>query len=449
VAKYIKEAERKTEVVLEADVVVAGGGPFGFPAAIAAARNGMETVLVERYSTLGGTATTGLCNSYMGSIPQVDGGIYRELKTRQISAGSLVDGYYAKFDPEVAVLIMNEMVEEAKIKLVLYTTAVDAVVEDSKVKGVIVESKSGRQAIVGKIVIDATGDGDVAIRAGASYQATELQDRQPSTLMFRIGGVDVDKLVSLVPEWGLRRGTLPDLQANPYPTALSIPKPMIMESRGKGELKADIEHIIVHLLDRTIVKTGMVTINSAHLQGDACSNVDLTSMEILARKQNMSITQFLKNNVSGFENCFLVYNAATMGVRETRRIIGDYILTKDDILTRKEFKDTIANNRFPMQGHGPGVKFTDIQVPHAYSIPYRTLLPKGLDNIFVGGRDISLDHEALMSVRTMPCCFSLGQAAGTAAALSIKNKVTPRDLDVKLLQKTLMEQDAALNLFKI
>ena len=327
--------------------------------------------------------------------------------------------------------------------------AVDAVVEGSKVKWVIVESKSGRQAILGKIIIDATGDGDVAIRAGASYQATALEKREPSTLMFRIGGVDVDRLSSLVPKWGLRRGTLPDIQANPYPTALSIPKAMIMESREKGELKANIEHILVHLLDRTIVKTGMVTINSAHLQGDACSNVDLTSMEILARKQNMSITQFLKNNVPGFENCFLVYNAATMGIRETRRIVGDYILTKDDILTRKKFEDTIANNRFPMQGHGPGVKFTNIEVPHAYSIPYRTLLPKGLDNIFVGGRDIAVDYETLMSVRTMPCCFSLGQAAGTAAALSIKNKVTPRDLDVKLLQKTLMEQDAALNLFKI
>lgn len=447
--KYIKEAERKTEVVLEADVVVAGGGPFGFPAAIAAARNGMETVLVEHYSALGGTATTGLCNSYMGSVPQVDGGIYRELKTRLISAGSLVDGYYAKFDPEVAMVIMDEMVEKAKVKLLLYTTAVDVVVEGSKVKGIIVESKAGRQAILGKVVIDATGDGDIAVRAGAPYEGADIPNRQPSTLMFRVGGVDVDELSELAPKWGLRRGTLPDIQANPYPISLSVPKTMIMESRERAELKANIEHIIIHLVDRTIVRTGMVTINSAHLDGDACNNEDLTSMQILARKQNMSIAEFLKNNIPGFKNSFLAYSAATMGIRETRRIIGDYILTKDDLLTGKKFEDTIANNRFPMQGHGPGIKFTNIEVPHAYSIPYRTLLPKGLDGILVGGRDISIDYEALMSVRTMPCCFSLGQAAGTAAALSVKNKVRPRGLDVKLLQRTLMDEGAALNLFKV
>jgi len=452
VAKYITEAKRETEVALEADVVVAGGGPFGFPAAIAAARNGMETVLVEHYSAFGGVGTSGLCNVWMGTVPQVDGGIYRELKTRQMSAGGLIDGYYATFDPEVARIIMNEMVEEAKVKPLLYTTAVDVVVEGSKVKGIITESKSGRQAILGKIVIDATGDGDVAVRAGASYEATELSNREPSTLCFAIGGVDTDLLLRFPqekPEWGARRGTLPDFQANPYPRYVMVPKPLIMEARERGELEAEIEHIVVHVEDRTAIKTGVVSINSAHLTGDACNNEDLTSMEILARKQNMSITKFMKNNVPGFENCFLAYNAVTMGVRETRRIVGDYVLTKEDLLTSKKFEDTIANNRFPMQGHGPGVGFTQVELPHAYSIPYRTLLPKGLDNILVGGRDISSEHMALMSHRTMPCCMALGQAAGTATALSIKNKVTPRDLDVKLLQKTLMEQEAALNLYKV
>jgi len=452
VAKYITEDQRKIKVALEADVVVAGGGPFGFSAAIAAARNGAETVLVEHYSSLGGVATSGLCNIWMGSVPQVDGGIYRELKTRQLSAGAAVDGYYVAFDPEVARLIMSEMVEEAKVKPLFYTTAVDAVRENSKIKGIIVESKSGRQAILGKVVIDATGDGDVAVRAGASYQMTEIPDRQPSTLMFILGGVDVDFLLRLPqekPEWGKNRGTLPDLQANPYPTELDVPKAMIKEAREKGELKAEVAGINVILMDRTAYKTGMVTINAAHLDGDPCSNEGLTSMEILGRKQNMAMAKWFRKNVPGFENCFLAYTAVMMGVRESRRITGDYVLTKEDILSSKKFEDTIANNRFPMQGHGPGVNNTNVEIPNAYSLPYRCLLPKGLDNILVGGRDISMDHMVLMSQRTMPCCFSLGQAAGTAAALSIRNKVAPRDLDVKRLQRTLMDQGAALNLFKV
>jgi hypothetical protein len=323
------------------------------------------------------------------------------------------------------------------------------VVEDQQVRGIITESKSGRQAILGKIVIDATGDGDVAVKAGASFMAAEIAERQPSTLLFTIGGVDVDKLIREKPTWGHRHGTLPDLQANPYPTIFGVDKNMIKEAREKGELKAEVEGMVLIIFDRTAVKSGMVTVNAAHLVGDACSNEDLTSMEILGRKQNMSMAQFLKNNVPGFENSFLAYNAVTMGIRETRRITGDYILTKDDILTGKKFEDTIANNRFPMQGHGPGTKRTFVEVPNTYNFPYRTLLPKGLDNILVGGRDISIDHMVLMSARTMHCCFALGQAAGTAAALSIKNKVTPRGLDVKLLQKTLMDQRAALNLFKV
>jgi len=447
--EFINEPAKKIEVVFQGDVVIAGAGPFGFPAAIAAARNGMETLLVEHYSVVGGVATVGLCNSWMGSVPQVDGGIYRELKTRQISAGACVDGYYCKFDVERTVIIMNEMLKEAGVKLLLYTTAVDAVIDGSEVRGIIVESKAGRQAILGKVIIDATGDGDIAVRAGASWSGKNALDREPNTLMFRIGGVDTDKLMTLTPKWGLRRGTLHSFQANPYPTALSVPKEMIMKARESGELKAETESIVIHIQDRTVVKTGMVTINSAHLDGDACSNNDLTSMEILGRKQNWSIAEFLKNNFPGFENSFLAYTAGTMGIRESRRIVGDYTLTKDDVLSGKRFEDTISNNKFPMQGHGPGIKFTNIEVPKAYNIPYRTLLPKGLENILVGGRDISIDHEALMSARTMPSCFSLGQAAGTAAAIGVKNKVPPRGVDIKILQRALFEQGAALNIFNI
>ena len=392
--KYITEPEKKIEVVLETDVVVAGGGPFGFPAAIAAARNGMETVIIEHYSAVGGLMTTGLCNNLMGSVPQVDGGVYRELKNRLISAGSLIDGYNATFDPEAAVLTMNEMLEEAKVKPLLYTTAVDAVVEDSKVKGIIVESKSGRQAILAKVVIDATGDGDVAVRAGASYMAAEVQERQPSTLMFTMGGVDTDKLLSLAPKFGSKRGNLPDLRPNPCPIILNMDKDKIMELRGGSESQAeeamDGYHgpMLIFIVDRMAYKTGVVTVNGPHLFGDACSNEDLTSMEILGRKHNMSVAHFLKSNMPGFEKSFLLHTAVTMGIRESRRITGDYVLTKEDILTSKRFEDTIANNWFPIQGRSRSEWYTNIQVPRPYGIPFRALLPKGLENIMVGGRDI-------------------------------------------------------------
>ena len=443
--KYIDEPKRKTEICHEADVIVVGGGPFGFPAAVAAARNGMKTILVEHYSSLGGVATTGLCHSFEGVVPQIDGGIFRELKTSLVSSGSLIEGYYAAFDPEIAVIVMAEMLQEAGVIPLFHSTGVDVVMEDSLVKGVIIESKSGRQAILGKIIIDATGDGDLAYRAGCQYEITELSDRQPCSLMFRMGGVDVDKLIKLGVKWGIRRGSLKDAHPNPFPNIIDVDHSLIENACRNGKLKVNLKVILIMCFnDRLTEKTGMATINATHYTEDGLDNFDLTKMEIRARKDNMAIASFLKENVPGMENSFISHSANTIGVRETRRIKGDYVLTIDDLLSAAKFEDTVVNYRFSVQGHGPGIERTFIELPNTDNIPFRTMLPKGIENILVGGRDISVDHKALMGVRYMPCCMALGQAAGTAAAISINDNVTVRNVDIRKLQETLIDQRAQL-----
>ena len=437
---YIVEAEKKTPVSLEANVIVVGGGPAGLAASVAAARNGAKTVLIERYGYLGGMITAGLCPTFMGVDRRIIRGIFSEILDRLYAEkAASKESFFTQFDPEILKFISQDLAIKAGVKLLLHSWVVDAITSGSKIDGVIIENKSGRQAVLGKIIIDASGDGDVAVKAGASFNMGGTPE-QTLTMLFRVGGVDMDVLNKL-------RKENPEFANKPHPPSppnhmfYRVPNKMVEDARKKGELHLSHETIQVIALPLP----GIVLVNAGHIIGMGTNVDDLIRGEIQSREQAVSVVKFLRKNVHGFESSFILDTPIGIGVRESRRIVGEYILVKNDIIQGKRFSDVIAQNKMPIDIHGPGDKHTWIPLEEAYDIPYRCLLPKNIDNLLIAGRCISVDHETEASIRSIPCCFATGQAAGTAAALSIRNSISPKNLKVEILQKALTEQGTILS----
>jgi len=412
--------------VSEYEVIVAGGGTAGIAAAVAAARNGANTVLIERYGFLGGTMTAGLVNPFMtfhAGNKQIIKGLLQEIIDRLKS----MDGYDEKtkaFDHEAMKIIADQMIREAGVKLLLHTYITGALVTKMNViRGVEVYNKSGRQIILGRVIIDATGDGDVAVMAGAPYEKGRKEDglTQPMTLNFRMGGVDIDRM----------------------PSRDQINK-IFEEAKAKGEIAIPRENVLYF----STTRKGEIHFNTTRIvKVDGTKAEDLTYAEIEGRRQMVELIKFLKEKISGFENAYLLTSAVQIGVRETRRIIGEYMLTEEDIVKAKKFKDIIARGSYPIDIHNPTGEGTTIKrLPpgESYDIPYRCLVPKKVNNLLIAGRCISSTHEAQAAIRVIPIVIAIGQAAGTAAALAAKLNVSPRELDVQLLQETLKKQGAIL-----
>jgi hypothetical protein len=439
---YIFESKRKIPVLLDTDVVVVGGGPAGLAASIAAARNGAKTLLIERYGYLGGMITAGICPMFMGVNRKVISGVFTEFLDR-LSAEKATgkEGFFTHFDHEVFKAIAQDFVEKAGVKLLLHSWVVDAIVKGSKLEGIIMESKSGRQAVKGKVIVDASGDGDIAAKAGVPFDVGGSPE-QSLTLLFRIGGVNKDGLRIL-------RSERKEFTPVPHPPSSTsamffrVPPKVVQEARNKGELSINHEDISI----MNLPLPDIVLVNAGHITGASGTNVeDLTRSEIQSRKEAKTVAEFLKKNISGFESSFILDTPIGIGVRETRRIVGEYVLTKGDIVKGKRFSDAIAQNMMPIDIHGPGEKHTWIPMKKPYDIPYRCLLPKSVDNLIVAGRCISTDHQTQGSIRSIPCCFATGQASGIAAALAIKSGSSLKELDIKTLQETLVKQGAKLNL---
>jgi len=432
--KEIIEQARKIPVIREVDVVVAGGGPAGFIAGVSAARNGVRALIIERYGFLGGMATAGLVGPFGlrdRERPIVEG-IPKEFLDRLEAAGGALRSYEGRwegcaFDPEVFKYIADQMVEEAGGELLLHSLACNTIVEDNIIKAVIIESKSGRQAIAGKVFIDATGDGDIAFFSGVPFEKGRKEDNllQPMTLMYRMGNVKMDSV------WNNEK----------------ILSEKMKEARKKGEVPP--YRVCFGSLGSTIRK-GEISVNTTRLYGDGTKVEDLTRAEIQARKDIKKLMDFWKRHTLTYSKSHLIDTAPQIGVRETRRIIGEYMLTAEDILNYRKFDDVIALGNWEIDLHDPtgGTKEADIAIRLkrgcVYQIPYRCLVPKKIDNLLVAGRCISTTHEANGSTRVMPICMALGQAAGTAAALAVKQNVGPRDVDVSILQKNLSEQGTRL-----
>jgi len=398
------------------DVIVAGGGPAGTAAAIASARNGASTLLIERYGFLGGMGTVGLVNPFMnyyaGSKKLVRG-IFEEVTERLKKANAFGGcGQRLSFDTEELKYILQDMICSSGAHLLLHTFVSDSKVSNGTIEEITTVSKSGNCVYKGQIYIDCTGDGDLAFKSNAKYMQGRDSDGycQPATLMFIMGGVRTDEESVEFPvdeEYGLPQGRV---------LFFKLPREGL---------------VIVNM-------TRAVKVNGTDAE-------DLTLAEIQTRKQVREIINYLKNNVKGFENAYLLQTASQIGIRETRRIEGEYILTADDVLRCRKFSDGVVMCNYNIDIHNPtgtGTIIKKLPEKNWYEIPYRCLIPKGISNLLVAGRCISATHEALSSLRIQPTCYALGEVAGTAAALAVKKCVSPQYINVSELQTKLSEQGA-------
>ncbi|MFN2230762.1 MAG: FAD-dependent oxidoreductase [Anaerolineae bacterium] len=437
----------------ETEVLVVGGGPAGIAAAIASARQGARTLLIEQYGFLGGMATAALVGPFMtsydieGQEPIIEG-IFREVVDRMVDLGQAVDpagvkgftaygGYHryghehvTPFDPEALKVVAQEMALEAGVTLRFHTFFLDSLTKEATIAGVLCASKAGLEAFRAEVVIDTTGDGDVAARAGAPYEVGRPADGrlQPVSLFFRVGNVD-DAAVQAY------------IDAHPD-------DPGFVRLMQQAKEREGFTHTKGHLTLFRTPRPGEWWCNVSRVHGvDGTDPAQLTRAEIEGREQVLYLIDFFQGYVPGFERCYLLDTGAQVGVRETRRILGAYVLTAEDVFAARRFPDAIARVSFPIDIHdvsGGGGFFEGPRGGPYYTIPYRCLVPLQVENLLVAGRPISATHEAHGSLRVMPPCFATGQAAGTAAALALETGVLPRGIDVTLLQRSLEQQGALI-----
>jgi hypothetical protein len=341
-------------------------------------------------------------------------------------------GYTVPFDPEVFKLVTYDMLAGAGVKLLLHAFASDLVALPDAAR-VVFETKSGPVVIDADVVVDCTGDGDLAAAAGAPFEIGRPEDglTQPMTLMFRIGHLDVDGFGAYVREhpdqWKGVHG-LWDL---------------IGAARDAGELDLPREDILFFATPHE----GEVSVNSTRFGGLGISVWDLTRAELAMHRQLASISQFLRTRVPGFESSYVIQSGVQVGVRETRRVLGDYQLTGQDVLDARKFPDVVARGAYPVDIHnpnGPGTILRRLPQGTSYDIPLRTLLPRDVDRLLVAGRCISGDHVAHSSYRIMPISMATGQAAGVCAALAARAGKPPREVPVAQVQRVLRAQGASL-----
>ena len=449
--KYIEEPARSIPVRDEVDVLVVGGGPAGLMAAQAAALvEGTRVMLIENRGSLGGNMTQGL--PLLGFLGRKGNEVIKGLPLRFVERlrergqathhrACPLHVSLTMIDPEGTKRLAWEIMEECGVKVLMYVMCVDTIVEDGRVKGVIIESKKGREAILAKCVVDCSGDGDVAYRAGAPMAyGNDKGIAQPPTLMFSMRGVDSRKLRDAVADH-------PDIydidfipneffRADDNCTMVGF-RNQIRQAREQG-YKLPVE--------RTIFMTGMAPdewwVNMSRVNGvDSTDPEQYTRGEEICIKQNAEIVRYLKAFIPGFENAYVDRVAPFMGIRESRRIVGEYILTEQDIFNCARFPDAIGVASYPVDLHHPvGGDCTLMWCPDCYDIPYRCLVPQKIDGLLCAGRNISATHLALASVRVMGPAMCLGEAAGKAAALCVKEGVEPRALNVQKLQKALREE---------
>lgn len=416
------------------EVLVAGGGPAGVATAISAARNGVKTLLIEQTGAVGGVATTGLMSHWTGAT---EGPLYEEILQRAQDMKKDWNYYGNKIlhgkriiNPEKMKLILLEMLQEAGAQVQLYTFASNVIMEGEQITGVITESKSGREAILANIVVDATGDGDIAAKTGAEFMKGRESDgkMQPATLMFKIGGVDMERAVfpgEFEDEFEVSAGKLQEL--------------------GRTYLPSPIGHVLLY----PSTWPGVVTVNMTNcLNIDGTKAEDLTRAEYECRKQVPLIVEFLQKYVPGYETCYLLTTASVIGIRETRRFVGKYTITEKDIEEARIFDDWIVTRaHFNFDIHnitGSGLDETGRQKAFKqrkkYTIPIGCFIPKKIDGLLLAGRNISGTHLAHSNYRVMPICVNMGQGVGVLAALSVRQNKEPRQIDVTAVQKMLIEQ---------
>lgn len=431
------------------DVLVCGGGPSGLNAAIAAARKGAKVLLVEATGLLGGNSVLSLVSPWMTFHhrgKQIVSGIAQEMVSRlmdsQQSLGHIPDpiGFcdtITPIDAEGAKALFFEMIEEAGVDLLLHATVVSVSTVDQVVQEVIVATKGQLHKLVATVVIDATGDGDVSVLAGAESVKGRQKDglAQPMTMIFHVSNVDLEQIRQYL------RQHPEDFTSNEAYTGdyvgISGFFSKVKEAQSNQDFTLPRDRVL--LFQEILPNT--VSINMTRIQGlDATDAFQRSQAEGQARKQIKEAFRFLKKYIPGFEKSYILRTPSQIGIRETRHIIGDYVLTMEDVLSRKRFEDSIALSGFPIDIHSPSgseVVFHDQEGDYAFGIPLRSLCVKHLKNLIVSGRCISATHEAAASLRVTPSVMAIGEAAGNLAVLSLSYQGEIRKVDFHDVQANL------------
>ena len=523
-------------VAKKKDVVVVGGGPGGFMAALSASRNGADTLLIERDNYLGGMMTGGLVTSVWGfrheqgfrlgkafeeeivtsnwDTPLLVNGISLEVMTRvgkkggRLEQGHLEDpSLHELIDPEITKLVLDEMMEESRVEVLYNTFAFNAVVEDNVAKGVAIANKSGGRVVLADMVVDASGDADIAAAAGAPFEIGRKEDgrHMGGSLMMEIGGIDVhkyinylknrpkktekerqkqeeedsrllggggtqDRIVTLDGEKGQYGGGGGGRQINwdgldqvmeegKFPLRLPGIEGEWLEFVKSGRVPAWHGAVKLIYIRPTSNSPGLLRGNKLRYDQaragvheayfDQTNQEEITKAIIWMRKMDGIYLDFLRERIPGFENAYIIQISPMVGTRESRRITGEYTLTERDCVEGRRFPDVIAKGGYACNIHSVTGVWGDgyfMEVKKPFDIPYRCLVPKKIENLLVAGRCISVTHVALGATRTEPPCMATGEAAGAAAALSAKLGVAPRNLDIKILQKALLDQGVLLYL---
>ena len=445
------ERSKEIPVTQETDILVVGGGYAGFGAAWAAAQNGSKTILLEQQSCLGGLVTLGLVSLTFSYIEGVGYELFSRLRKENALKGRFID-------PEKAKIILEDILIEAGVKIIYNTTVIDSIVEENVIKGVVAWNKSGRQAMMAKRVIDTSGDGDVAAYAGVPFEVGDPGlggYNQATSLVCRIGNVNYEKY-----QKSKENKDSTDQRTGGYFGSIEWWEAKLKAAVDAGEFP----YIIDKRINWIVVIPGRdrrhqeLCVCYAHSRKCRCLDAeDLTRQLIEQRKQNRWFLDFLRKNVPGFENAWLIDTAPMLGIRDSRRIMCEYKLTAEDIIANRKFPDVIMRGNHHLDAHHPTepghikhimVKKPDGSEEKAYvnpgdwrDIPYRAIVAKNVDHLLVAGRNFSADFMAQSGNRLVLECMNMGQAAGTAAALSLLDGVSPRKLDVLKLQKRLTEMN--------
>jgi hypothetical protein len=421
---------------LNIDVLVCGGGMAGTVATIAAARTGADTLLIERWGFLGGSATAAAVGQFVGweteTGRRVIRGIAEEIVDSLIAHGAS-DGHshfkmstghrmdQVRYDPEILKIVLDGFMTNASARVLFNAVVMSVARAGRSISEIKVLTKAGPIALRPKVVIDASGDLDVLARAGAEFLALEEGETlQPATMMFRFGPIDYDVF-----------------------NAVPVAEMQALARRGADE--GALARAALHQSRVTGTQDGWFNISRVSV--DATDPFDLSRAEIEGRRQAFSAAGFIRQNVPGCAEGRLVTLAAQLGIRETRRIRGEYILTADDLRSGRRFSDVIASGAYPIDMHpatGAGLGFETLGADHSYQIPYRAIVPAGFDNVLIAGRGISATHEAHASTRVMPNTMAIGHAAGLAAAVIADGNIGAKELPIERVQAKLRESNAYL-----